>query len=241
MPAWSTAGAIVSQIATEIGLGPNVDPFSSVDPNFIQLCALLAPAGQELVMLRQWTHLVVPYTFVTVAGQANYTLPVDFRSMIDQTGWNRSTRLPLQVISAQQYEYVQALSIGVTLNILFRPLNQKLQMTPAPATGGQVIAFEYISTNWCAPTGNTTPTTDAPATSSDVVFFDKLLIQRALKLAFLGDKGFDTTTAQQKYDTVLELMKGTDAISPKLRFDGGGSGPSLIGAQNVPITGYGLP
>lgn len=241
MPAWSTAGKIVSQVATEVGLGPNADPFAAVDPNFVQLCALLASVGQEIVLLRKWTHLVVPYNFATVENQSSYALPADFREMIDQTGWNRSTRLPIQVVSAQQWEYVQALAIGVTLNVLFRLLDQTLQITPAPATAGQTIAFEYISSNWCAAAGNT-PTKDTPSASSDIVFFDKLLMVKALKLAFLADKGFDTTAAQQKYDDVLELVKGADSASPILRIGGGSQvGPPLLGTANIPITGFGLP
>ena len=297
--AWATAGQIVNQAATEAGIGPSADPFASVDPNFVQLCAALTSCGREMVLRREWSQLVVSYSFLTVANQTSYPLPADFRSYIDQSGWNRSTRLPMQAVSAQQYEYVIAMQIGITLNILFRLMDQTLTVTPTPVAV-QTLAFEYRSSNWVSPTGGATPaawtastsytlgqkvsntgniyqcttagvsgtgpgpigvlsqipdgaaawaylgpatvgpTTDAPTASSDVVYFDKLMMAKSVKLAFLADKGFDTTSAQQKFDDVYSLISGADTVNPVLRVDGGGSlGPVLIGWQNIPITSYG--
>jgi hypothetical protein len=66
---------------------------------------------------------------------------------------------------------------------------------------------------------------------------------RGLKLAMLKAKGFDTTAAQQDFNTTLELVKGHDAPAPVLsasrRFN-----PivdPLIGGQSIPVTGYGTP
>ena len=85
-------------------------------------------------------------------------------------------------------------------------------------------------------------TTDAPTASDDQIIFDPLLMIRGLKLAFLKAKGFDTTSAQQDYNTTLEMVKGHDAPSPILNATRRWNPivDPLIGGQSVPVTGFGV-
>ena len=97
--AWDTAGNIINDAATELGLqafqAKAADPFASTDPNMGQLCQLLKSVGRDLAKRREWTHLRAIHTLTTVEGVGWYALPADFGRMINQTGWNRTNRLPL--------------------------------------------------------------------------------------------------------------------------------------------------
>jgi hypothetical protein len=235
-----TAGDIINRTAKYVGLAAVDDPYASDDPNFILLCALLTDVGQEIARLREWTHLQKEYTFVTVAAQEAYDLPPDFRGMIDQTGWNRTSRFPLGgPLSPQEWQYLQGIGTALTVTVLFRPLRQQMHLQGGSSIPGSLtIAYEYLSSYWVQPQGQLTATQAEPTLSSDVVLFDPLLMTRALRVAFLKAKGFDSNAAQGDYDRALELIKSEDSASPVLNLNSG-RGVRMIGPRNLPETGYG--
>ncbi len=294
--AYSTAGTIINRVAVEVGLTAVSDPYVETDQNFTQLCGLFESVGQDLWREKEWTQFQQVYTFTTIVNQARYSLPLDFGMMIEQTGWNRTNRLPLGgPLSPQQWEYLKAFQTGVVFTVLFRPINQQLWLLPDIDTPGDfVIGFEYISRYWVIPaakvatigpwsdgiavttgdkytnggntysatstatTGSSGPTgtgsgiddggvtwdyvaawgTVRPTLGTDVILFDPLLALRALKLAWLKAKGFDTTSAQSDFDTVLEQAKGADSASPILSLTNDQSG-YLLSDKNIPITSFG--
>lgn len=247
IPVWDTAGNIVNAAAVEVGLSDVADPFASTDANIKQMCWLLKSLGRELIHARTgppWSYLRKEYVFTTVAGQSQYCLPQDWHNMIEQTGWNRTNRLPVGgPLSAQEWQYLKARLVGVVFNVLIRPMNRSMNLYPDTNTpGGYVIAMEYCSSWWVSPTGapNAT-TTDIPTLSSDRVWFDPLLLIRGLKLSFLKAKGFDTTSAQQDYNRVLAAAEAQDAPSRKMSLNRNTVlwYDPLLGQQNIPITGFG--
>ena len=165
--AFGTAGEVIADAANEVGLGSfdpaSFDPWGSSDPNILQMIALLKSAGRALVRERNWTYLVREHTFTTVAGQAAYDYPAGFLNMIDQTGWVRSTRLPLGgPLSPQEWQYLKARLVGVTLTLLFRPMQQKMWIFPDTNTPGDLtVAFEYQSGLWAAKSPNVVPSVSA--------------------------------------------------------------------------------
>jgi len=242
--AFDTAGNIVNDAAVEVGLERLTDPFGSYDANYVQLVRLLKSCGRELVQARNWTYLRKEHTFTTVQGTSAYDLPVDFLRMYDQSGWNRTNRLPLGgPLSPQEWQYLKARLVGVVFTVLFRPMNRQIHLYPDTNTpGGYVIAFEYGSSYWLSsPATPTVLSLDAPADGSSIVWFDPLLMVRSLKLAFLKAKGFDTTAAEQDYATTLSAVMGMDAPSKVLSLNRVNMDPSavLLGGQSVPITGFG--
>jgi hypothetical protein len=359
---FSSAGDIINDVAAEVGLGTVGDPYTSTDQNFIQLCRLLKSAGRTLTLDSDWTHLRGEFVFTTVLGQTQYTIPPDFNNMIDQTGWNRTNRLPIGgPLTPQEWQYFKARLVGVVFNVLFRQMQQRWFLFPdggvAPAwlpshaylvnatvskggntyicavagtsglvgpsgtssgivdgtcvwnwtpnssatPAGLTVAFEYNSKWWVggdlasttpvpwaggvlksiddqvtnngqtytcivAGTTSTVPastgptgfgssldgsviwkwvdpfgitTSDFPQCSTDIVYFEPILIMRKLKLAFLSAKGFDTSMAQREYDITYQEVMDTDRPSPVLNLRGRAPFDPLIGAQSVPITGYG--
>jgi hypothetical protein len=256
---FGTVAEIINDAAVEVGLGgsvsaPYADPFVSTDPNIKQLIIMLKSAGRELVKERNWNYLRRECTITTVQGVSNYALPADFLNMIDQTGWVRSTRLPMMgPVSPQEWQYLKARLVGVTLTILFRPLNRTIQIFPdgTNAPGGLVLAFEYQSAFWVGgdPTVTGGVSTDAvltfatgdePTSATSIVWFDKWMFSRLLKLRFLEDKGLPTAAAERAYKTALDMAASDDMQGPILNLS---RKPSswLMGERNVPYTGFGGP
>jgi hypothetical protein len=240
-PQWSTAGMIVNDAMSEIGLGTEVDPFTSTDPNFVQACGLLKSLGRDVVSLRGWSHLRGTHTFTTVAGQATYPLPIDFHSMAPQTGWDQSNLTPLDgPTSPEVWNYLQAGSIGVSVNVFFRVWNRSLSIYPA-SSNGVTISFEYNRSLWVSVTGSPdTLTSNAPVRASDICWFDSLLLVRGLKMMMLQAKGFDSTRASQEYSRTLELTKSFDTPAPVMSMTGGNRTRfRLLDGSSVSDTGFG--
>ena len=239
-----TAGQVVNDALVELGLSAVSDPFADTDPNVAQVCTLLKSTGRKLIHEHKWTFLRKEYLFTTVQGTATYPLPADFHEMIDQTGWNRTTRLPFGgPLSAQQWQFLKSRLAGVVFTVLFRPLGGTLYLYPDnPTPGGYSIAFEYQSDGWIEVPGIPSSTfRDYPRDSTDIVRLDSHLTSRALKLAWLQAKGFDTSAALDDYTSVLEHVIGHDSFVPTLSLNNRGvlRADPLLGQQNLPITGYG--
>lgn len=174
---------------------------------------------------------------------ADFALPADFNGMIDQTGWNRTSRLPLGgPLSPQEWQYLKGRIAGVVFTVLFRPVQNVMRLYPdSGITGGLDIRYEYRSRYWLAVTAAPTiPAKGTPTLNTDMVLLDRLVVVRALKLAFLRAKGFPSQAAQEDFDIAVEDAQDADGSSPVLSLSRGGTSlEPLLGGQSIPITGYG--
>jgi hypothetical protein len=217
LPAWETVASIITDAAVELGLvtADITDPFASTDQNIFQLLRLLKSAGRDLVSRRIWTHLQKEYTFSTVASTASYGLPSDFRSMVSDTHWDRTTQFPVGgPIGGQDWQLLQAVT-GTSLFPNYRIRGGLLYLTPTP-TAVETIAYEYNSTSWIMPVGQTSPTSTTPTLYTDTVCFDPLLMVKRIKRDFLLAKGFDAGAAGAEY--VLALANAESNDSPGQTF-----------------------
>lgn len=149
---WPTAHDVINAAAIELGIASSADvgdPYGSSDSNLIQLTALLTRAGRELCNEHDWSHLRRDYSFLTSQAWPNYLLPLDFRDMVDQSAWNRTTRMPLGPLSEQEWQFLSSRLTGVVFNVLFRPRMGLLSLYPQSGiTTGQQINFTYLSSWW---------------------------------------------------------------------------------------------
>src|SRR6266481_4730387 len=113
---YATVASLISDAAVELGLvsADIVDPYASTDPNILQLVRLLKSGGSSLARYREWSHLQKEFTFQTVNGQNAYPLlPTDFLSLVPNSGWNRTTQIPLGgPIGAQYWQFRKAVVPG---------------------------------------------------------------------------------------------------------------------------------
>lgn len=240
VPGSGSALNVINDAAVELGLiaADLPDPFASTDPNIVRLCRLLTSLGRELALSFSWTQLQKIYTFQTSPGQTNYSLPADFNGMVDQSSWNRTTRLPVGgPISGQAWEYLLALPNAATLTVLFRKMQGQLVLYPTPGTI-QTIAFEYASSYWVQPYGATTATSDRSRAATDTLLFDWTLLVLGLKMKFLESKGFPAEAARADFISRLEQAREQDP-SPALTLDGNSRFGPLLSEKNIPNTGWG--
>jgi len=242
---YDTAGSIINDALVEVGLAAVADPFADSDANVIQMCTLLKSKGREILRQRFWTQMRDEHSFTTIQGTNNYALPSDFHSMVDQSGWNRTNRLPLGgPLSPQEWQYLKARLVGVVFTVLFRPMEGKIYIYPDTNTpGGYDIAFEYLSNGWIErPAIPVNTYHDSPVATDDIVRFDPLMVMRGIKLEWLKLHAFDTTSAQQDYLEAYNRAAGMDSFNPVLNLTNRsmlrGIDP-LLGQQNIPVTGYG--
>ena len=243
--AFDTAGQIINDALVEVGLSAVTDPFADTEANAVQMCTLLKSVGKEILSQREWTYMRAEATFTTVQGQSSYPLPSDFWYMVDQSGWNRTNRLPLGgPLSAQEWQFLKARLSGVVFTVLFRPWAGNIHIYPDnPTPGGYVVAYEYISDGWVErPAIPVNTYHDFPVAADDIIRFDSLTVMRGLKLAWLKLHAFDTAYAQQDYNEALNRAMSADSFVPVLNLNNRsmlrGIDP-LLGQQNVPITGFG--
>ncbi len=238
-----TANEILNQVAAEIGLMPVADPYGSQDEAFIQMRYLLNTAGKELITAYPWELLNRQTSITTAPGDSgDYPLPDDFYYMIDQTGWERSQRVPLGgPLSPQDWQFLVARNFNSTIYASFRIDEGKFRLFPQPPPNGLDIYYEYISKNWVKDQ-TTVPATekDHVDQGSDIPQFDGNLISRYVKVKMLSAKGFDTNDAKEDFAQLFGFITGLDKGAEVLTAGGRYGFPLLNGWRNVPNSGYGL-
>ena len=233
------AATIINDTAIEVGLVPVNDPYSTQDEAFVQLRGLLNSAGRELVNMFAWEVLQKKLEITTApADTGTYDLPTDFDRMIDQSGWNTSSRLPVYgPLSPQDWAAATSLPIAPVSYIVFKLSQNKLQLFPnTPVPSPMDLSWWYISRNWVV--GANDETTDRATNGSDVIVYDPSLVVKFLKVKFLSAKGYDIAVAAREFDMTFMNLTGQDKGAVILRA-GGRNGYPYLGVRNVPWTGYG--
>jgi hypothetical protein len=240
LPGWDTVANLISDAAIELGLvsAAIADPFVSTDVNVLQLVKFLKSGGRELAARREWKHLVKEYTFATANGTESYGLPSDFRSMVADTGWDRSTQIPLGgPLSPADWQLLKAVtSTGIFKR--YRLWAGRLYLNPIP-TSIETIAYEYNGTSWVKPSGQTSPTSSTPSAASDVICFDPLLVVKRLKRDFRRAKKQDSASEEDDYREGLNLAELGDSDAATIFIGGRRNGVRRIDRYNVPDTGVG--
>jgi hypothetical protein len=243
---YKTAQYIVNQAALELGLvnGPLSslgDPFASTDPNIQQLIAFVNHLGDDLNNKHNWTQFVKECTITTAGSATSYALPADFHEIFDQSGWNRSMRLPLVgPLSSQESQFLKARLGNVVINVAFR-IEGNMMVFPIAPANGQTIIFEYISSYWVETAASGSgPDADSITNATDFVLYDTGLMIVGAKLLWSESHGKDTTLLQRRFDGKLEHAIGRNVGARVLSMGGSGlSSDRFLDQNNVPPTNFG--
>ena len=240
----ATANTILNRVAAEVGIEPITDPYGSTQQEFVQMRYLLDTAGEELCTSYPWELLNKPHQIITqVSDSGDYPLPDDFYYMINQTGWERTSNVPLfGPLSPQDWTYLLGRDlVSHTIYASFRLKEGVFSIFPQPPPDGLDINYEYISKNWVQDGTNLELYKDGVTAGADTPQFDKTLLSRYLKVKFLEAKGFDTTKAQGDFNQSFDFLTGFDKGAEILNTGRSARGfPYLNGRYNTPDSGYGL-
>jgi hypothetical protein len=239
----ATVNDIMNRVAAEVGIEPVSDPFNSGQQAFTQMRYLMQTAGEELLVAHPWELLTEAHQITTVdTDSGDYDLPDDFYYMINQTGWERTSNIPLfGPLSPQDWTYLLGRDlVDGTIYASFRLKEGKFSIFPQPPPNGLDINFEYIGKNWVQDGQQANVYTDIIKSGVDIPQFDKTLISRHLKMKYLEAKGFDTTKAQDDFNQSFNFLTGFDKGAEILSAGRGGRGfPYLDARYNTPDTKFG--
>ncbi len=242
---FQSINSIVNRVAIEVGLDSVSDVFATTDPAFVRLRTLMTSAVQDLMEMFDWQELVREYSYTTGVGETgDLTLPTDFAYMIDQTGWERSSNVPLiGPLSAQDWTYLLGRDlVGSTIYASFRFDQNQLRIFPNdPMPTGLDINFEYISRNLIMISGtNPQEYTDEAEQGSDIPFFPPNLLVKYLKALYLEATGFDSQAARMSFTQAFDSWRGKNKGAMIVNAGRNRFGfPYLRALYNTPDSGYG--
>lgn len=242
---YDTATNIINTVSDELGITGNAyragqDPTISLIAPITRLVSLLGSTGQILLGKHEWQDKEIVFNLTTVVPPDTgvYSLPADFDSLTDQTGWQKSYFWPLRgPYSAQMWQRV--VNYPTTgIYVAFRIQNGQLWIWPQPPPNGISITFVYKTRGWVTDV-NTGQLKDHITTGADTVNFDHLLMERYLKLRYLEAIGHDTTAASAEFNMVFDQKAAaSDGAAPELELARDARFPFITGF-NSPDTGFG--
>lgn len=194
---------------------------TSTDRQVLQMMAISNEDGQELADRFTWQALQTETTHVTLASESQgaiATIAPGFKSVINDTMWNRSIDWPIVgSLTPQIWQRFKANNITGPYQ-QFRIRGGTLYFIPAPAAG-ETVAFEYVSKNWV--TLNAGGTGSEWAADADTSLLDEQLLTLGLIWRFKQIKGFDYDEDFNKYERRVNDAIGRDAGKMILNMQGG--------------------
>lgn len=238
---YETVGSIIRTVCGLIGLERPTVVVNSQDTVVIQLLEMLIAKGRELSDQHQWQQFERRGEVVIGPSTLNgILLPDDWGGFINRTGWNENSDVrligPLDAVDWQTLK-VTGLA-GSNFNLRYRLRGSELYFEDYPDED-TTISFEYYSRGWVQDFVADPPIyRDYCENDGDIVLFDSLMMQYAVRLMWLESKGFATASAQKDFDTRFASVRSRDKDAPTLAL-ARRMGARLIGSANVPDTGIG--
>jgi len=241
---YATLANIVNHVCRMVGLPVSSDPAGSTDPAVQQMVAGVNLAGEDMLNLYEWRKLVKSYEISVVADYAgqlekSFDLPGDFWQFIDQTQWNKNTRLPaIGPISDQVWQEIKIRMPKVVLTFLWQIRDQKLWIQSPPSTA-QVFSFYYMSQGWVVDADDPELLKNEADKNADTILFNSFLMRLLTRVKWLEMKGFDSSAAMRDFQLAYENRKGDEQGAEILSMASPVGLPYLNTLTNVPDTGYG--
>lgn len=241
---FQTGLSIIQETCAQLGLPvPIAAAANPSDVTARQMLGLLNYAGRRLIKptdTYRWQMLMRTWACLTDPIETVYTLPDDWDSFEDLTGWNFTSRLPmLGPATDPQWQTLKARNLGSsTISVIYRTRRGKFEIYNTFSTP-QDLRIDYSSRAWVQKGSDPDAFRDSVVADDDVVLFDSDLMIAAVKLRFLTIKGFDTTSAMSDYNVALEAAICADTDAPVLTFNVNDTYPLISTQFNVPDTGYG--
>ena len=248
-PTGATLLEIVNTVAQSVGHSKTTSVFSSQDEAILRLGFYANLACKELYYMNYWQVLSQTASISVVAAvagetQSSFALPTDFKCMVDNTHWNRSTQLPaIGPINPQDWQWLIVRSAQITTRFMWRIRDGLIWVKSAPPPGfPQILTFEYMSKYWAydQPSGGGA---DVPAvemtkdTSWHVFPVDLVTLYTRAK--WFENEGYDASTAIADFTKAFNWETGNDKGAATLSLVPSSSAFPYVGPGNAPDTGFG--
>lgn len=186
----------------------------NTDPDAQKLLRIANKVGTRLMKAFPWQDLRKEQTFTGIAGaEQTGIIPSDFDRFVPETFWNRSSsRLISGPISPVEWQGLKAISYsGYENKFIYR--GGSVFIVPDLA-GGESLAFEYVSDQWCQSSGGTGQT--AWAADTDVGVIDEELMTLGGIYQFLVSESLPVGSAANDYMEMFDRLAENDQPSSRV-------------------------
>ena len=206
---------IVRRASVLTGLEQPQQVIGNDDPGVVLRLGLLEQAGRMLLSY-PWTQLIRTWYVSFNPAQGSYVaLPPDFNGFIPVTGYNDVAQTPARPSGAGRWEVMRVTGMGGTDSIWVRVIDGNMYFSPTP-TSTTNFSFEYHSRSWLK---NGNVYSDNVQSDSDIVMYDSLLMEMAVKTLFLEAKGFDSAAANMRFNQHMLDVQSRDRDSSVLSLE----------------------
>lgn len=218
-----TALTVIQNACPRLGITAPTAVFGSTDDQTIQLRNLMNQEGINLSKGgdtdHAWQALTVQQTFTSVAATIQTgAVPSDFGFFINDTMWNRTTRIKMTgPVGAEEWQTYQAIAIIALPNAVFRFRGNDLLVYPTPVAGG-TVAYEYVSKNWALSSSSVAKA--AMTADDDTSRIDEELLTIGVIWRFLAAKGLDYGETFRTYQLAVTKAVARDGGRRKLNLAG---------------------
>lgn len=222
---------ICQDAANEVGVVPPTVVVGNTEALSRQFLRLAKKVGLRLMKAYPWKVLRSEQTFTAVAAQEQTSiLPSDFDRFVPETFWDRDNNYLISgPVSAVEWQGFQA--NGYTdPQKKFIHRGTSIYVMPAP-DGGETLAFEYVSKNWCQDVNSTAQANWENDT--DTAIIDEELITRGLVWEYLTARSLPANAAAASYETYFETLIENDEPNSKILVAGDifAGGPNSVGGS----------
>lgn len=196
---------IGQSVADEIGIAKPTSIANNAE--YDKLLRYINKAGIRLMKKVPWEGLRAERLIASVNGETQYgILPSDFDRIIPETFWDRTNAYLIPgPVSPTEWNSLKAASTSGGRKMILRGGN----MLIFPLfSGGQVLAFEYITKNWALDSSGT-PKASFTA-DTDTSRIDEELLTLAAKYAYLDSEGLPAGNAFQEFSNYFDMALEND-------------------------------
>lgn len=235
---------IAQNVAEQI---PISRPSSVINNNTREVKLLLAciqKSGESLSRRPEqgWVVQQKEHTFSTADGTAAYSLPSDYRFLINDTLWDRSNFWELRgAKSPREWQQYKSSVLGNIdgfrrrFRIKGTDGTKEFYIDPTPSEVATLV-FEYVTDTWCQSSGGTAQTKFEADT--DVSILDEWLIELGALWRYLHRSGFgyeeEFNEAEREISAAIARDGGAECLTI-----GGHEPYHLITSRHAPDTGFG--
>ena len=203
---------VVQHFCQRTGIPSPFDVMGNQVDSVIQVRALLEEEGQDLAARGRWQALVCEASFTTIATESQGAMttlaPSGFDHIINQTIWDRTTRLPIAgPLDSAEWQAMKAL-VPAGPRYTFRIRGGQLLVNPAPVAGHSWY-FEYASKNWILGADGTTYK-QFFTLNDDTLLVPETLALMGLRWRWKKEKGMDYAEDFRTYEMQVKDAIGRD-------------------------------
>lgn len=218
---------VVQRFCERTNLNSPATVYGTTDPQITQIKALLEEEGNDLAERGDWNELTFEATHTTVASESQGAITSiatnGFRNIKNDTIWDRTLKLPLQILDDVQWQAQKGFA-STSPRYAIRIRGGLLRADPTP-TAGNTWAFEYYSKNWILGVDGTTYK-QFFTLDSDTMLLPEEILTLGLRWRWKKEKGFDYAEDFRTYEAKVTKALGGNGLKKRLNMGGGRDGVS---------------